>query len=59
MDVISQSKMTDSLDDEELILSLKQLILNLNPILKQSAGSLDQVEEQILHLEASDPYFHR
>ena len=52
--------MTDHLlDEDELVSAIKQLVVNLDPILKDSAGSLEQAMKHILHLEASDANFHR
>ena len=46
------------LSGDQLIASLKQLILNSGPMIKD-AGSQEQAEDVLLHLEESDENFHR
>ena len=46
------------LEGEELKENLRQLIIRFDPHIKE-AGSSDQVEEAILHMEENDENFHR
>ena len=50
--------MAEKLEGEELVTSLKQLIISFSPYLKE-AGTVEQAEETLLHLEENDENFHR
>ena len=52
--------MSDDLDleGEELVNSLKDLIINLGPYVRD-AGSVEQAESTLTHLEEVDNRFHK
>lgn len=50
--------MSEKLEGEGLVSCLRQLIVNCEPFLRE-AGSLDQAEDALLHLEENDENFHK
>ena len=52
------ANMAEATDSQELVPSLKQLIIGFGPYLRQS-GSVEQAEDSILHMEENDENFHR
>lgn len=46
------------LEGEELLVNLRQLISSFEPYIRE-AGSSEQAEETLLHLEESDENFHK
>ena len=50
--------MADHLDGEELVASLKQLVISFCPYIKES-GSVEQAEDSIVHMEENNENFHR
>lgn len=46
------------LEGEELLVSLRQLIQSFEPHIRE-AGSADQAEDTLLHLEENDENFHK
>ena len=48
----------DQISVDELVQGMKQLVLGLSPYLRE-AGSLEQAEDAILHMEEYDENFHR
>ena len=60
--IFSQQKpgiiMAELLEGEDLVKSLKQLVISFGPYIRE-AGSAEQAEELLLHMEESDENFHR
>ena len=52
------STVTDHLEGEELVASLKQLVISFCPYIKES-GSVEQAEDSIVHMEENNENFHR
>ena len=52
------STMPDHLAGEELVASLKQLVISFCPYIKES-GSVEQAEDSIVHMEENNENFHR
>lgn len=50
--------MAELLEGEDLVKSLKQLVISFGPYIRE-AGSAEQAEELLLHMEESDENFHR
>ena len=46
------------LESEELVQNLRQLLISFEPQLRE-AGSAEQAEDCLLHLEENDENFHR
>lgn len=46
------------LEGEELVQNLRQLVISFEPQIRE-AGTVDQAEEALYHLEENDEYFHR
>lgn len=47
-----------SLDREELQRGLRELVISLEGVIRD-AGSLEQAEDTLLHLEENDESFHK
>ena len=50
--------MADHLEGEELVASLKQLVISFCPYIKE-AGSVEQAEDSIVRMEENNENFHR
>ena len=50
--------MPEHLAGEELVASLKQLVISFCPYIKES-GSVEQAEDSIVHMEENNENFHR
>ncbi len=50
--------MSDVLEGEELVASLRQLVISFRPYIRE-AGSAEQAEEALLHMEEINENFHR
>ena len=46
------------LESEELVQNLRQLVISFEPHIRE-AGSAEQAEDSLLHLEENDENFHR
>lgn len=46
------------LEGEDLVQNLRQLVISFEPQIRE-AGTVDQSEEALYHLEENDEHFHR
>ena len=53
------SKMSiQGLEGEDLLKNIRQLVFSFDPHIRE-AGSMEQVEEALLHMEENDQNFHK